>query len=571
MKYIDSNTGSISRPFWKSTLIYIILLSVIGIVSGIIGGFYPISSFSDFIEKFSIDRFSSSLYSTIQLFLLHGSFDKESMNCFIEVSRWTIFAAIVLLSYDVLSTLFREQIKFLKIFCYRDHIIICGLNKITINLVEKHTKNQIVVLAEETNKYAETLKAKNVKLLIGDFTDEYFWWEANLKRASKLYAIIDYDKINVKIAHTVFSYLKKSKSKNDTLKCFVLIKDRELKTILEESDPFKSKIDFFDTVLFNVYETGTKYGIAMNIDKILPAKMTTPPEILLVGITEKTKMTLLNLVHCLTMQRDPLIFAIVENDAEKIQWLEKQCEKLHLKEFADIKILNNNLEKICSEKTFNSILVCAENQIDAIKKSIEIRYLLGQNTPNILVFCNDADTFNMVLKEELEKKKIFPIILFEKTADYTFKLDSGKESQCIEEMAEDIHNSWRKRNKDGSFQKNDTYDTLSEHLKQTNRNQSIDNYLRAFIATGKRFDELGKNSLIDMGKSEKETLAMIEHRRWMIEKYDNDWRYSEIRDDNFKRHIDLRTWEQLSEADKDKDEKAINLMINFINNQKNGN
>jgi len=526
--------------FW----IPVIVLFLIGFLLGIIG----------FKEGFW-----NGVYKTVQMFMLHEKFENGIPNSCLQWSRWILLFVFVVAAFQLFITIVAPRIaRYIQIWLYyKNHIIICGLNKITINLVEKYKEKQIVVLAEETNKYAETLKAKNVKLLIGDFTDENFWQKAKLKRTSKLYAIIDNDKINVKIAEEVFNYLKNKKGKNDILKCFVLIKDREMKSILEEHIPFKNKIDSFDSILFNINEIGTKYGIAMNIDKILPAKISTPPEILLVGLTEKTEMTLLNLAHCLTMQRKKFLFTIAENDAEKIRLFEKQCKKLHLREFAEIEISNNDLEQIFTEKTFNSILICNERQTDGIKQSIEIRYLLGQNTPNIIVFCNDTDTFNIILKDELKKKKIFPIILFEEIANYIFILDKH-----IENRAKEAHHFWNV-----IYEMNQEWNTTTEHFKQSNRNQILDNYVRTYIALGEKFDDI-KNRLVSFSDYDRETLAMIEHRRWMLEKYENGWRTGErIKPDEFKRHDCLQHWNELPEEQKPKDYDAISLMTKLLNNQ----
>ncbi|MCL2132630.1 MAG: RyR domain-containing protein, partial [Lentimicrobiaceae bacterium] len=404
---------------------------------------------------------------------------------------------------------------------------------------------QILILAEETNQYAEILKTKGVKLLIGDFSDEDFWKRAKLGSASKLYAITDHDKTNVKIAQSVFSYLESGKMENDTLRCFVLIEDRKLKTILEESDLFKYKTDFFDSILFNINEMGIKYGIAMNIDKILPARMTTPPEILLVGFSEKTEMALLNLAHCLTMQRKPFRFTIAENNAGKIRAFEKQCRKLPLRDFAEIEISDDDMEKICTKKTFASILICVENPTDAIKQSVEIHYLLGKSAPNILLLCDDVDTFNTVLKEELEKKKIFPINLFGQIAGYVFDLDKN-----IEEKAKEAHNFWNTL-----YNQNKAWDEMTGHFKQSNRNQILENYLRMYIARGEKFEDF-KPHTDSFSDDEKETLAMMEHRRWTLEKLDNGWVFGE-RDNDFKRHNCLIPWEKLPKEERAKDYNVI--------------
>ena len=511
----------------------------------------------------------SSFYDTFQLFILHHTF-AEGMPWQLEVGRWLIFAAFLWLSFRLFfEILAPEFIKTQVIKCfYRNHIVICGLNKITINLIEKFDKEKIIVLTEETNQYAETLKTRGKKLLIGDFADESFWYKAKLKEAGKLYAIIDDEKINIKIAQSVFSYLEKSKRDNDALKCFTLIKDRELKTILEESALFKYKTDFFDGILFNISEMGIKYGIGMNIDHILSAKMGTAPEILLVGMTEKTEIALLNLVHCLTMKGESFRFTIAEENPEKISLFEKRCEKLHLRDFAEIGVSDSRLEKICTDKTFDSILVCVENQTDAIKKAVEIRYLLGKNEPNIVVFCNDSDTFNKILNTEgklnekgekeifpLKDRNIFLINLMEEIAGYVFVLDTFIEKKAI--MAHDFWNKLYGEKKE--------YDKMSGHFRQTNRNQILDNFLRTFIATGKSFS-VAQEHLVSFADSDREILAMMEHRRWMIEKYENGWQTGKrIKPDEFKRHDCLIMWNELPENQKKKDFDAIDLMVHLIN------
>jgi hypothetical protein len=496
-------------------------------------------------------HFLNSLYETFQMFLLHHVFPEE-MPWQLQVGRWVIFAAFLWATFRLFFEIIAPQVhKNLKILVHQNHIIICGLNKMTINLVEKYSDKQIVVLAEETNKYAETLKAKNVILLIGDFTDESIWWKAKLKKASRLFAVIDNDKMNVKIARSVFSYLENKTREKEALKCFVLIKDRELKTILEESDLFKYKTATFDGIPFNISEIGMKYGIATNIDKILPEEIKTPPEILLIGLTEKTEVALLNLVHCLTMQRESFRFTIVEKNTRRIRYFQRKYS--YLQDFAEIKTVS----EIEIEKQFDSVLVCNDNPIEAIKQAVEIRYRFGENRKdkNILVFCYEPDTLNEVLKSELEKKKIFIVNLFGEIAEYIFELDKN-----IEEKAKETHHFWNTL-----YKQNKEWDEMPGHFRQSNRNQILDNYLRIYIARSEKFGDF-KNRLISFSDDEKETLARMEQRRWMLEKLRNGWVLGE-RNNELKRHDCLIPWEELSEVQQAKDYDAINLMIKLLDNQ----
>ena len=518
---------------WISLLL---ILSATGIILGICG----------FSEQGC--TYSDSLYKTFQLFFLNVSFGEGGIELSwqLQWARWLIFAAFLWATFRLFFEIIAPQFfKNLRIrACYRNHIVICGLNEITINLIEKFKNKRILVLSEEKNKYAETLKTNGINLLIGDFFNEIFWEKAKLGSASALYAIIDNDKMNVKIAQSVFSYLENKK--NILLKCFVLINDRKLKNVLEESSIFKQKSDFFDSTLFNINEMGIKYGITMNIDKIVPAKIEIVPEILLVGLTEKTEIALLNLAHCLTMKQENFNFTIFEEDEAKIHLFQKKNTFFFEENFAKINFVN----EIESKKRFDSILICLDNPIEVIKKAAEIRCFPGEDNKDtyILIFCNEADTFNMVLKEEWEKKKIFVINLFGEIADYVFKLDED-----IEEKAKEAHNYWNEK-----YGKNTPWETLSGHFKQSNRNQILDNYLRFYIAHGKNFDT-SINRLVLFSDYEKETLAMMEHRRWMLEKFDNGWRLGK-RNNELRLHDCLCGWNKLLTEQQTKDYDAIDLM-----------
>ncbi|GHT77383.1 hypothetical protein AGMMS50262_18220 [Bacteroidia bacterium] len=414
-----------------------------------------------------------------------------------------------------------------------------------MNLAEKYNDKKIVVLAEETNKYAETLRRKGVKLLIGDLSDKNFLQRAKIKTASQVFAVIDNDdKKNVEIAQNISQI-----SKRNVLECFTLINDRKLKTVLEESALFKYQTGNFDGILFNINEMGIKYGIATNIDKILPDKIETPPEILLVGLTEKTEIIFLNLAHCLTMKGKKFKFAVVEKDDSKVS--EFKTKYAYLQNFADVDFV---CEEIIKDRQFNCIFVCTENQTEAIIKAVEIRYILGKNEPNIIVFANDKETFEEVLKTELEQKKVVVINLFCQIADYVFDLEKH-----IEEQAKTAHYFW---------DKNKPYDEQSGHFKQTNRNQILDNYLRTYIALGEKMTVI-KNRSILFSDNEKETLAIMEHRRWMLEKYENGWIFGvRVKPDEFKRHDCLIEWEKLPDGETQKDFNAIDLMIQLLNSQK---
>ena len=523
--------------FFRKNLWIIVLLTLSA--SGIILGFWGFDK-----QHYN---FSDNLYEIFRLFFLNISSDELGMSWQLQWAKWLIFAALLWATFRLFFEIIAPQFfKDLKIWAYyRNHIVICGLNKVTINLTEKFRNEKIIVLAENTNKYAESINTKGAKLLIGDLSDEDFLRKAKIDKASQFYAVTDNDKENVEVTQTVFSVLEKTNGKKK-LKCFVLVYDRELKTILEETALFKCENNFIEDAVFNINEMGIKYGITMNIDKILSEKT---PEILLVGLTEKTEIILLNLAHCITMQRDNFRFTIVEDSKNKIRVFEKKYTYLY--DFTKIEFSN----EIETEKQFSAIFICSDNQTNAIKQAVEIHYLIGEKAPNILFFCNETDTFTKVLNDELKKKRIFPVNLFEQIADYVFDLDKH-----IENMAKETHRFWNDK-----YQMNSEWDALSGHFKQSNRNQILDKYLKIYLARGKKFEDF-KNCTASFSDNEKETLSIMEHRRWMLEKYGNGW-VAGKRNNDFKRHDCLIHWNDLSEEQKSKDKDVIDLMIKLLNNQ----
>lgn len=540
------------RKHWWETIFVCLLIS--GFISGIVG----------FIEANETKhKLVDSLYETFRLF--ERKYHSKDIPSGLRAAQWLLFFAFLWLSLKIIITIiapnFLSDIRIR--FSFRKHIVICGLNETTLLLVSEYKDKKIIVLAEEYNKYAETLKIKGVKFfLCGDLSDEVFLRKARIKTANQVYVITDNDKKNVEITRSISALLKKGHYVY-TLKCYTLIKDRELKILLEESALFKYRTETLDPVLFNINEIGIKYGLSMNIDKILPENRNVTPSFLIVGLTEKAEAVFLNLAHCLTMKREVFRFTIAEEDPEKICLFKKKYP--YLTEFAKIEYMDNRNE-LCKKNRFTSIFICLDNQVEAAKTALSIRCLIADNLPNILIISGEPENWIEIFNEEggkiltLKDRNIFLIDTLEETIRYLVKSDPE-----IERLAEITHNHWREKDEQGNYTKNDEYNTISGHLKQTNCNQIADNYLRTFIATGQKLGTAKRNPPVIFSGEDRETLAMMEHRRWMLEKYSNGWHHGDKRNDDFKIQNNLVPWETLTEKEKEKDFAAIDLMTNMIN------
>ena len=64
-----------------------------------------------------------------------------------------------------------------------------------------------------------------------------------------------------------------------------------------------------------------------------------------------------------------------------------------------------------------------------------------------------------------------------------------------------------------------------------------------------------------------EMLAQLEHRRWLADKYLAGYSYGPVRDEDQMLHPDLIPWEDLSEADREKDRNNIRQIPELLEMQ----
>lgn len=546
--------NSISKPFWRNTLIYIILLSAIGIVTGVIG-------FSKCGEGFG-----NGLYSTIQMFILSRSFSDGEVNHYLEFSRWSIFLVIVLLSFDVLSALFREQWKFLKIkFRYHNHIIVCGLTEQSLQLAKKYTdEKKIFIDNTANNPLRYSLYDLNAKLIIGDTCSKTILRLAKIHEAKEVFIFTGVDEKNVENAQIIFDLVKTERRLNKALECYTLIQDNKFSNLLEETALFKYSTHYFDGHLFNLTETAIKHFLITNIDKVLQSgKMKNIPHVLLIGLTDYTATIIRNLAHCTTMEGENFKFIIVEDNENTV--IDFKKKHWYLDEFATIEYVDD-MQKAVSQKDYTSVFVCYEQPLKAIETAFTAHYCIAKENLNIFVFCNNSNIVSRVLNEKEWKKTDKYYTLEERNMRFVnvikecvafFDFDKN-----IAKYAEKTHEKYNKlcEQQSNNEDKCKSFKDLSEHFKQSNRNQCIDNYLKFFIATGEKFDFEYKGEPVSFNDADRKILAIMEHRRWMIEKYVSDWRDGNERDDKFKINPNLKNWENIDEKTQEYDYVPIDVI-----------
>jgi hypothetical protein len=136
-----------------------------------------------------------------------------------------------------------------------------------------------------------------------------------------------------------------------------------------------------------------------------------------------------------------------------------------------------------------------------------------------------------------------------------------------EAIAEAIHRQYRRdRATDHSADERlRPWSELAEPYKRSNRGQAAD-IIRKLesIKCSYRPRSDGKRSDFEFSKNEIESLAELEHERWMLEKLDDGYSYAPERDDNRKTHPGLVEWSELPEELKRVDRDTVEGIPQFM-------
>lgn len=104
---------------------------------------------------------------------------------------------------------------------------------------------------------------------------------------------------------------------------------------------------------------------------------------------------------------------------------------------------------------------------------------------------------------------------------------------------------------------------LSENLRDANRVAARHAPI-LFAAVGFRLRAKGKTPPPAFTPEELETLARVEHKRWVADRIDRGWRFSEKRDDAGRLHPSLVLYDALPEPEKQKDRDSVLAMAKIL-------
>ncbi|MEP6646373.1 MAG: NAD(P)-binding protein [Saprospiraceae bacterium] len=572
----------------------------------------------------------SSLYLSLQLFVLNSGGVPDPLPLFLEITRFLAPAVTASGIFLVIWEPFYENFLLFKIKYWKNHIVVCGLSKkaelLILNFLENEKEKFKIILIEPNTEHSriDHLKNKGVIVLHGSGTDEEMLHKANIVTAKYLLALTNDEKTNILIAQRatdIYNQFPEKALKYDILQVIVHIDDFYTMNIFKEFHEKATKVDAhrrkglikIDYHVFSMYQLAATFMV----DTFSPDKYVSlsdeddpPAHLLILGDNIATQYLILEaaqMYHFANLKK--IKITVVAEDKGPI---EKKIKTLYpfLSNTVDIRYESTedfftspgpvhtddiSLCFIALEEDGKSVYYARklrqylfiEGEVSKLRSLSSfnlvknfslspppIKVLLPRTTALVNIFDDLTREMNDL---NIELFNMDVVICNKKTI-----VDNRKEEDFI---AKHIHYEWVQhqavKNKTVAGTMQEEWDKLKDAQKDSNRLPARHLYIKLRYVKAELSDtDLGEVlNFEDIEESLWDKIARMEHNRWNAEKYINGYvLIDKVEDrnlgiflkDNLKCHWDLVSFDELDYETQEYDKYTFKMtpVIAQLNNKK---
>ena len=529
------------------------------------------------------------LYRSMQLFILESGSIVGPLSWELETARWLAPAVAAYTAIEVLALFFYEELQMFWLQFARDHIVICGLSQKGFMLakeLQQRGDKVIVIERDENNEFLKQCRDYRIVTIPGDATDPVVLSKARLAKARYLIVVCGLDAVNTLVAINARRLVRnRSDRPGKPLTCFIHLSNLQLGDLLKELQIKKGGDVPFRLEFFNTFATGA--SVLLNehppFDETT-TKEETPPRLLVVGLGQMGE----SLVYQVARRWKP-IFAdsgkklsvlVVDRAAEKRKaslclrypMIEQVCQVIPLQmdvyspEFERADFLFN----ADGHSQVNIVYVCLDDDSAALSAALTLlRRTKRGKIPIVVRLAHSQGLVSLLQSEEwagcgYENLRVFSLL--EKTCQPDLILGG-----TLETLARAIHENYvSERQRQGESRGDNPalvpWEELPEHLKESNRHQAqhIGAKLRAVGCDIVPLVDWDAEAFA-FRPDEIETLARMEHERWVAERLADGWQYADAPKDVEKKVSPwLVPYDELPEEEKEKDREAVRGIPRFL-------
>ncbi len=501
---------------------------------------------------------------------------------------WPLHVARVTGAFFTLSALaevwmafFGEQVKRLRLSCWKGHVVICGLGRKGLQLAHEFRRRKTRVVITDIKPDEDDVRFcrwHNILVETGDASKETTLYAVGADRARYVFAVCRDDHTNLEIAMETLARFREAQ-RNTKLDCYVHLVNLPLRVLLQRHELLKTRPKGFELHFFNIYQNAARKLFADYPPDRSVGRSDKRVHLIIVGMTRLGEAVITQAAR-IGHYRDlrPVRFTVVDENAEADSE-EYVARHPSLKAVCEIRFLSARL----TEPRFINF----EFLDDGAGESRAVVLCLEQDEANVAVALTLAERTQAALplltnvserrglakllaasKEELARKGIRTFGTVEEVCGWDL-VRNGELDVLAKTFAAFYHQ------RHGGGDKPDRPDLgkelgqlnraaidriwadLDEDLRQSNRAAAdhIDVKLRAIGC--RRAKGKTPGAPFAFAPEEVELLARMEHLRWRADRLLNGWVLGVHRDNQRKIHPDLGFWEDLNDKTRDKDREQV--------------
>lgn len=510
--------------------------------------------------------FPDNVYQTLLLFFFASGYVTGPLPWPLEIARWMAPALLAWATIKAILFLARRELMIMRLRTWRDHAVLAGDAHELAELAQAlDIRTCLVDTSDDTEEVAETLDG-GVPVIGSLLAQERAFTKLNLHGARHVLFMDRSDDANIARAMRLRDILAQAPAPAQPLICHVHIADPVLEQVLSEQEVFAHASAAFDARLFNLARNHARRlfdAHGPDIARPIRGSGDAPAHVVIVGfgaLGSRILTQALRTGHYANEQR--LVVTIIDTDgARDLARFRASVEQLEV--LADIDVLDadagaltrDSLAQIEQRAPVSTAFICAGGDALRLHLAMHLRDRLDAGA-RVVACLRRRRGFRMALRDGTQ-------FAFRGRAIHLFTLADARQTgsdilhEDVDVIARGIHDAYRAH----AGVAIEPWERLSSELKDSNRFQAdhIAVKLRAIGCACRAEAPAAAHAFTD---AELDTMARMEHRRWMSDKLLAGWRDGVpagggAQDRALKIHTSLVPYDELPASEQQKDVDAV--------------
>lgn len=531
------------------------MVAILAFVLGVVGMRWQMATHGTAATWADAVYFSLRLFTVSYDFVGEGDAPYAAENWLLEVAR---FLAPATLTYAVVKGLMlaaADHLNLLRLSRWKGHAVVCGAGERGRQLavaLRKEGRRVVVIEKDEQVDALADIRAAGARVVVGSGTDPARQADARLEHAAIVAAVTPCEESNLQVV------LAASRRRSGLPLRALAHATRSFAEMFETRPPFARIVDGKECGFFDHDVAASRLLVSRYAADLVPDLLSAsrPPQLLLAGdgdiLPELLGVVVTQCQYAgADVPRIDLVIVDADAFAREFPLTHPQLglvADLHVHVKPLPLVLRLDLAELRSDvhdHPYDLAIVACREDIDTLTLARNLAQQTGRVRRDIVAGLRPSTQLMRLFIDEqpLAGVQSQDIVALGCSAEIVLHGRLDKVARGIHEAY--LDDQLAAGRSLGSAPALVPWEELPEGLRQANRAQADHIQIKR------------RTLAISDSAATIEALAVAEHRRWMAEKIVANWRHAAERDDTRRLHPSIRPYDELSEAEKQKDRNTV--------------